>query len=67
MEDVDERREKRDWSSLSCEALLADGWLAAGLREGEDSAGGGSGDFALFPMPKPGTDTPAAPNLFKEP
>ncbi len=40
----------------------------AGLRVGDSEAGGDNVGFGLVPpMPKPGTDTPAALNLLNEP
>lgn len=65
-EDEEDIREKRDWSSLSCEVFTGEA-AGAGLRVG-DLDGGGNGVFGFEPViPKPGTDTPAAPSLFRAP
>jgi len=65
-EDVEDIREKRDCSSLSC--VLATGEAVGAELSVGDRDGGGNGclDFAPL-MPNPGTDTPAAPSLFKAP
>jgi hypothetical protein len=66
-EEEDVSREKRDWSSLTWAELLRD---AGGGGDGlgvESRAGGGTAGLLFPPTPKPGTDTPAAPNLLNAP
>ena len=60
----DDKREKRDCSSFSCEELT--GEVAEG-REGEEAPGGGSDCLPFPPMPNSGTEIPAALNLLIEP
>ncbi len=62
-----ENRENRDWSSLSCKVFVVEA-AGAGLCEGDVVAGGGRGVFGFDPpIPKPGTETPAAPSRLSAP
>jgi len=59
--------ENRDCNSLICVAFVAcEGLVVEALDNdiGEGSSTGSTGDA---PIPNPGTETPAAPNRFKEP
>jgi len=56
--------ENRDCNSLRCVVFAACEGLVV---EGLDDNGGEVGSTGGPPIPKPGTETPAAPNRFKDP